>query len=267
MAPEALIDVDDEFQKLFDLPEGEAPALPEGMEVEDLDEEQFFPLSQKISMSPIIDESVAASASELLFSELSEKTKLLKLVQKEAQEYKLKYQALMSANSAARKRQRDMVPPQASASMDSPDEAPKKKHSPDVPKAPDMPEPGKQPTSDSDDEVPLRCPLRCPKGPLLTRPPRRAYLSSLTRSCVHTKTKRLFLAPVNFHLTFALNCAGRRRRLSRPGTSARVKDIIARLSRPCAWSTRTRRVPGSAALFSPAFWSCQILAQSPYASR
>ena len=153
MAPEAPIDVDDEFRNLFDLPEAGCPELPDGVEVEDVDE-KFFPLSQKDSLPPPLDESVAASASELLFSELTEKTKLLELAQKEIRDYKLKYDALMSASSASKKRQRNVVPPQAAAAAPEPDEAPRKKPSPEVEKAPPKPEVPKQSLSDSDDEVP-----------------------------------------------------------------------------------------------------------------
>ena len=127
--------------------------LPDGVEVEDLDE-NFLPFSQKDDLPPPIEESVAASASELLFSELTEKTKQLELAKKEALEYKLKYDALMSASSSSKKRQRSAVPPQAAAAAIEPDEAPKKKPSPDVPKAPPKHEVPKQSLSDSDDEVP-----------------------------------------------------------------------------------------------------------------
>ena len=152
-AADAPIDVNDEFRHLFDSPVGDSAALPDGAEVEDLDE-NFLPLSQKVSLSPLPEESIAASASELLFSELTEKTKLLELARKEAQQYKLKCQALMTASSAAKKRQRDPVPPLASAAAVEPDEAPKKKPSPEGAKAPCKPEASKQSLSDSDDEVP-----------------------------------------------------------------------------------------------------------------
>ena len=136
------------------MPEGEIPTLPDGVEVEDLDEDQFLAFSQKVSLSPVHEESVAASASELLFSELSEKTRLLNLAKKEVEEYKLKYQALLSAPSASQKRQRDAVPPQAAAASCEADEAPKKKHSPEVAKAPEKSPPAGATLSDSDDEVP-----------------------------------------------------------------------------------------------------------------
>ena len=48
---------------------------------------EFIPLSQKVSFSPMLDESLSASASELLYSELTEKNELLKKAQSEAREY------------------------------------------------------------------------------------------------------------------------------------------------------------------------------------
>lgn len=94
--------------------------------------DEFLPLSQKFSLSPLHDEEVSASASELLYSELTEKNQLLKRAQEEAREYKLKCEALLSSLSESKKRQRDDAKAvNAAASEARPDEAPKKKHSPD----------------------------------------------------------------------------------------------------------------------------------------
>ena len=120
----------DEFASLFDAPEGPVPEDSQMAQVEDLDAESFFPLSQKFSLSPLQEESVAASASELLFSELNEKTNQLKLAQKEVQEYKLKCQALKSSLSEAKKRNRaDDAGPVPNPGIEA-DEAPKKRPSP-----------------------------------------------------------------------------------------------------------------------------------------
>ena len=93
---------------------------------------EFLPLSQKLSLSPLHDEEVSASASELLYSELTEKSELLKRAQNEAREYKLKCEALLSSLSESKKRQRDDArAARGAAGGTGPDEAPKKKHSPE----------------------------------------------------------------------------------------------------------------------------------------
>ena len=131
---------------------------------EPLSEEAFLPLSQKLSLSPLHDEEVSASASELLYSELSDKkseldqkSKLLKEAQEQVRDYKLKCEALMSSLSASKKRQREEAQgrlPEAHA-----DAAPRKKPSPEH--APKVPKPVAQKAADaaapanlSDDEVP-----------------------------------------------------------------------------------------------------------------
>ena len=144
----------DEFAAIFDSPLGpnlEQSQLPM---VEDLDEDPFIPLSRKISLSPLHDESVAASASELLYADLTEKTRLLELAQKEAEEYKMKCNALKSSLSAAKKRQRPQAPPATPVPAVHPDAAPKKRPSPssDEPKADVAPD--KPSANESDDEVP-----------------------------------------------------------------------------------------------------------------
>ena len=131
---------------------------------EPLSEEAFLPLSQKLSLSPLHDEEVSASASELLYSELSDKkseldqkSKLLEEAHEQVREYKLKCEALASSLSASKKRQREEAQgrlPEAHA-----DAAPRKKPSPEH--APKVPKPVAQKAADvaapanlSDDEVP-----------------------------------------------------------------------------------------------------------------
>ena len=145
---------DDEFAAIFDSPVGlhaEQSQLPM---VEDLDEDSFVPLGQKLSLSPLHNESVAASASELLYSELTEKTRLLELAKQEAQEFKSKCLALKSSLSAVKKRQRQDAQPVTPEPAVDPDAAPKKKPSPsnDEPKAGLAP--AELPANESDDEVP-----------------------------------------------------------------------------------------------------------------
>ena len=143
----------DEFAAIFDMPvdlDVDESQLPP---VVDLDEDSFIPLSQKLSLSPLHNESVAASASELLYSELTEKTQLLKLAQKETQVYKAKCQALLTSLAASKKRQRPNDPvstPEASAD---PDEAPKKKPSPSNEEPIKGARPSEVNENDSDDEV------------------------------------------------------------------------------------------------------------------
>lgn len=122
-------------------------------QVEDLDEDSFLPLSQKVSLSPLNDESVAACASELLYSELSERTNQLKLAQKEIREYKLKCRALTSSLSESKKRYRIEAANQATDPELEADAAPKKRPSPSSDGSNDKPPPAR-PQSDSDDEVP-----------------------------------------------------------------------------------------------------------------
>ena len=65
-------------------------------------DEELFPFSQKLSLTPLHDEEVSVSASEFLYSELSDKkseltakNKLLQRAQEEVREYKLKCDALL----------------------------------------------------------------------------------------------------------------------------------------------------------------------------
>ena len=149
-----MLDDGAEFAAIFDSPLGPNLAQPQLPMVDDFDEDSFVPLSQKISLSPLHDESVAASASELLYADLTEKTRLLELAQKEANEYKMKCNALKSSLSAAKKRQRPQPPPATPVPAVDPDAAPKKRPSPssDEPKAHVAND--KPPAHESDDEVP-----------------------------------------------------------------------------------------------------------------
>ena len=144
----------DELAAIFGSPLGPNLEVSQLPMVDDLDEDSFIPLSQKLSLSPLHDESVAASASELLYADLTEKTRLLELAQKEAKEYKVKCQALKSSLSAAKKRQRPQAPQVTPVPAVDPDAAPKKRPSPssDDPKVNAAP---KVPSADeSDDDVP-----------------------------------------------------------------------------------------------------------------
>ena len=144
----------DEFASLFDAPVGAVTEDSQMAQVEDLDETAFLPLSQKVSLSPLHEESVAASASELLYSELSDRTNQLKLAQKEVQEYKLKCRALMSSLSETKKR----VRVEAAAMTPDPDQeddaAPKKRPSPSNEESASKQPPPAVAGDNSDDEVP-----------------------------------------------------------------------------------------------------------------
>ena len=135
---------------------------------EPLSEDAFLPLSQRLSLSPLHDEEVSASASELLYSELSDKkseldqkNKLLEEAQQQVREYKLKCDALLSSLSVSKKRVREE--PQGRLPEAHADAAPRKKPSPEHP--PKVPTPVPQKVADaatphniSDDEVPLPSP-------------------------------------------------------------------------------------------------------------
>lgn len=106
------------------------------------------------------EESLATSASEVLFAELSEKTKLLQIAQVKADEYKRRCDALSSKLSASKKRQRDEPLRPAATAADSSFENPKKKPSPESAGLPtSVVSPAVLPVGtfaqDSDDDVPL----------------------------------------------------------------------------------------------------------------
>ena len=119
-------------------------------------ENEFLPLSRKLSLSPLNEEEVSVSASELLYSELSEKNQLLEKAQKEALDYKLKCEALLSTLSENnKKRQREQSSPATpNAACPNPDEAPKKKPSPPPASAHEAAAAVSTPAMQSDDEVP-----------------------------------------------------------------------------------------------------------------
>ena len=107
--------------------------------------DEFLPLSQKFSLSPLNDEELSISASELLYSELSDQKELLVKAQQEARDYKLKCEALLSTLTESKKRQREEARAElARANEVRPDEAPKKKPSPE-PKPNAVPKPTKAP--------------------------------------------------------------------------------------------------------------------------
>ena len=74
--------------------------------------------------------SVAASASELLFDDLSEKTKLLRIASMEADQYKKRCLALAAELASVKKRSRSSAKIDAPAPGDATPEVPKKKRSP-----------------------------------------------------------------------------------------------------------------------------------------
>ena len=100
--------------------------------------------------------SVGTSASELLFADLSEKTRLLKIASDEAHQYKLCCRALRAELATARKRPRDVpidgpVPPAGNPEVI---HNPRKRPSPEV-LASSAAKPWAPPSDASDDEVPL----------------------------------------------------------------------------------------------------------------
>ena len=98
-------------------------------------------------------DSVGTSASELLFADLSEKTKLLKIAADEAHQYRLRCLALRHELASVKKRQREELAAHASSAVKEHDPEtsnPKKRPSPEV-----LAEPSEVHTDISDDEVPL----------------------------------------------------------------------------------------------------------------
>ena len=87
----------------------------------------FEPDSFKCDMRCL---SVAASASELLFDDLSEKTKLLRIASREADQYKKRCLALAAELASVKKRSRSAAKIDSPAPSDATLEAPKKKRSP-----------------------------------------------------------------------------------------------------------------------------------------
>ena len=76
--------------------------------------------------------SVSASASELLFEDLSEKTRLLKIAERQADDYKKKCEALSAELVSAKKRNRDAAQIDSAPVSDAEAAVPKKKRSPPV---------------------------------------------------------------------------------------------------------------------------------------
>ena len=92
--------------------------------------------------------SVSASASELLFEDLSEKTRLLKIAEKQAGDYKKKCEALSAELASAKKRNRDAAQIDANPISDTEAEVPRKKRSPPESSAASIPAaPPSRPTS------------------------------------------------------------------------------------------------------------------------
>ena len=99
------------------------------------------------------DESIGTSASELLFADLSEKTKLLKIAADEAHQYRLRCLALRHELASVKKRQREELAAHASSAVRDHDPEisnPKKRPSPEF-----IGEPAEPHVDISDDEVPL----------------------------------------------------------------------------------------------------------------
>ena len=159
------ISIDLENLDSFETPEKSSDSFQlEGSE--ELPDEALFPFSQKLSLTPLHDEEVSASASELLYSELTDKkselnvkNKLLQKAQQEIHEYKLKCDALLSTLAESKKRPRET--PRTPVPVAEPvleDEAPKKKPSP-TPSCEAKPRSDKPPPGpSSDDDVPPPAP-------------------------------------------------------------------------------------------------------------
>ena len=119
------------------------------------DFEEVIPLSQRSAESPPplieVDESIPASATELLYEELSKKTKLLRIAVKEAHQFRRSFQNLSAKIKSKKKRSRDE--PNISATPDA-EATPKKRPSPDPPAEPTV-RTAVDSGSKSDDEVDL----------------------------------------------------------------------------------------------------------------
>ena len=149
-----------------------APVEEEDSREDSIDSLDQVPLSQPCN-SREDAESQATSASEFLFAELSEKTKLLQIAQVRADEYKRRCDALTSKLSSSKKRQRDELSSAMAPGKPSDDENPKKKSSPEAAGLPPSVTP-REPlpvgafTQDSDDDVPL------PRDGASKAPPKKA---------------------------------------------------------------------------------------------
>ena len=123
------------------------------------DLEEVIPLSQKSADSPPplleVDESLPASATDLLYEELSKKTKLLRIAVQEAHQFRRSYEKLSAKIKSKKKRSRDE--PSVSATPEA-EATPKKRPSPDPPVEPTARTAG-DPSSKSDDEVALPAPV------------------------------------------------------------------------------------------------------------
>ena len=123
------------------------------------DLEEVIPLSQRSAGSPPplleVDESLPASAAELLYDELSKKTKLLRIAVQEAHQFKRCYESLSAKLKSKKKRSRDEPNSLATPNVDA---APVKRPSPDPPVVPIASTAG-DPSSKSDDEVALPAPV------------------------------------------------------------------------------------------------------------
>ena len=118
--------------------------------------DSLAPLSQKHLPLATDESSMPASASELLLSDLSEKTRLLRIARKKARQYKMRCEALSSQMSFARKRQRDQTDLAQTASETAAEgAAPAKKPSPENRGKLNPPELVDDSDGASDDEVPL----------------------------------------------------------------------------------------------------------------
>lgn len=166
------MDLESQFPDDFATPvKSLAPASADKSDA--LKDEKLFPFSQKLSLTPLHDEEVSVSASELLSSELSdrkseltEKNKLLRRAQEEVREYKLKCDALLSTLAESKKRQRDEPrTPGSATTPPSVDEAPKKKPSPPPPAKAETPSKEPPAAQLSGDEVPPPAPQPVPPNP------------------------------------------------------------------------------------------------------
>ena len=125
-----------------------------------LDSLEKLPLSQPPIANQDESESLTSSASELLFAELSEKAKLLRIAQVQAEEYKRRCDALSTKLSVSKKRHRDEVAEKSAGPQHSGDDNPRKKPSPEAHESSasgstPVPLPVGSFVQDSDDDVPL----------------------------------------------------------------------------------------------------------------
>ena len=138
-----------------------------------------------------MDESIPASASELLLVGYKEKSELLRVATAQARAYKLRAEALAGLLAASNKRPRVSIEPKdVIPSVEVPTN-PMKKHSPNPPptKIVDQPEIG----HDSDDEVPV--PLQEPEAAIATQDRSFDHLSSIL--CAY-KDKKIVPGSIDF---------------------------------------------------------------------